>query len=133
MRVDGEGGDAALASYAAIREVSQPHRLARSASADACRCASLYVHAGVDSELPLNRQSEVRCCGNAIRKGYSKHTPAPTSFTATIISGMVAIVRRPHNLDTLAWRTGRLTVGILMMTGPRPVDFIVVKGRTAEL
>ncbi len=37
------------------------------------------------------------------------------------------------NLDTLAWRTGRLTVGVFDDDRPGgPIDFIVVRGRRPQ-
>jgi serine/threonine protein phosphatase 1 len=131
-----KGGDAALASYggdaAAVPQAHidwldglpllhlDPHRL--------------YVHAGVDPDLPLDRQSEATLLWKRYPKGY------PHGFGARhVVHGHDNFPEGPllydgrSNLDTLAWRTGRLVIGIFddAIAGG-PVDFIVVQGPAAE-
>jgi serine/threonine protein phosphatase 1 len=130
-----KGGDAALASYGGDpAAVPQSHiawldRL-RLMHVDAHR---LYVHAGVDPDLPLDRQSEVTLLWKRYPKGYSK-----SYGSLHVVHGHDNFPDGPllyegrTNLDTLAWRTGRLTVGIFDDDRPGgPVDFIVVKGSPA--
>lgn len=132
----GKGGDAALASYGGDPAgVPQTHiawldRL-RPMYLDAHR---LYVHAGVDPEIPLDRQSEATLLWKRYPKGYADgfgkfhvvhgHDNFP--------DGPLLYTGRT-NLDTLAWRTGRLTVGVFDDDKPGgPVDFIVVRGPPAS-
>ena len=44
--------------------------MARPAAADACRTHRVYVHAGVDPELPLEQQSEATLLWKRYPKGY---------------------------------------------------------------
>jgi serine/threonine protein phosphatase 1 len=131
-----KGGDAALASYGGDPAAVPPAHIAwldrlRLMHEDAHR---LYVHAGVDPELPLDRQSETTLLWKRYPKGFpdgygelhvvhghDNHPDGPLLYAGRT------------NLDTLAWRTGRLTVGIFDDDRPGgPVDFIVVKGPPAE-
>jgi serine/threonine protein phosphatase 1 len=131
-----KGGDAALASYGGDPAAVPPAHIAwldrlRLMHEDAHR---LYVHAGVDPELPLDRQSETTLLWKRYPKGFpdgygelhvvhghDNHPDGPLLYAGRT------------NLDTLAWRTGRLTIGIFDDDRPGgPVDFIVVKGPPAE-
>jgi serine/threonine protein phosphatase 1 len=94
----------------------------------------LYVHAGVDPEMPLDRQSDATLLWKRYPKGFSGgfgklhvvhgHDNFPDG--PLLYDGRT-------NLDTQAWRTGRLTVGVFddEIAGG-PLDFIVVKGAAAE-
>lgn len=130
-----KGGDAALRSYGGDpAAVPQAHvawldRL-RLTHVDAHR---LYVHAGVDPEISLDRQSEATLLCKRYPKGFSGgfgelhvvhgHDNDP--------DGPLLFQGRT-NLDTLAWRTGRLTIGVFDDDrAGGPVDFIVVKGPPA--
>jgi serine/threonine protein phosphatase 1 len=131
----GKGGDAALASYGGdLAAVPASHigwldRL-QLLHVDAHR---LYVHAGVDPELPLDQQ----CEATLLCKRY------PSEFsggfgTLHVIHGHDNHPEGPllyegrTNLDTLAWRTGRLTVGVFDDDRPGgPIDFIVIRGAPA--
>jgi len=127
-----KGGDEALASYGgAIADVPQAHidwlnRL-QLLHVDAFR---LYVHAGVDPDLPLSQQSE----RTLLWKRYPKDFPG--GFGALhVVHGHDNCPDGPllyegrTNLDTLAWRTGRLTIGVFDDDRPGgPSDFIVVNG-----
>ena len=128
----GKGGDAALASYGGgPAEVPASHldwldRL-QLLHVDAHR---LYVHAGVDPDLPLDRQSEATLLNKRYPKefsggfgtlhvvhGHDNHPEGPLLYEGRT------------NLDTLAWRTGRLTVGVFDDDRPGgPIDFFVVEG-----
>jgi serine/threonine protein phosphatase 1 len=131
-----KGGDAALASYGGDpAAVPQTHiawldRLSLM-HADAHR---LYVHAGVDPEIALDRQSETTLLWKRYPKGF------PDGFGKLhVVHGHDNFPDGPllyegrTNLDTLAWRTGRLTVGIFDDDrAGGPVDFITVKGPPAQ-
>jgi len=130
-----EGGDATLASYGGNpADVPQTHiawldRL-RLIYVDEQR---VYVHAGVDPEIPLERQSETILLCKRYPDGFSHgfgklhvvhgHDNFP--------DGPLLYEGRT-NLDTLAWKTGRLMVGIFDdERAGGPVDFIVVRGPPA--
>jgi serine/threonine protein phosphatase 1 len=130
-----KGGDAALASYGGdVDAVPQAHiawldRL-QLMHVDAHR---VYVHAGVDPEVPLDRQEEVTLLWKRYPKGY------PSGFGELhVVHGHdndpdgPLLYEGRTNLDTAAWRTGRLTVGVF--DGDKaggPVDFIVIAGPPA--
>ena len=130
-----KGGDAALASYGGGPAAVPQIHIAwldqlRLKYIDAHR---VYVHAGVDPETPLDRQSEATLLWKRYPKGFSGgfgnlhvvhgHDNFP--------DGPLLFEGRT-NLDTLAWRTGRLTVGVFDDDRPGgPVDFIVVRGPPA--
>ena len=130
-----KGGDAALASYGGDpAAVPQDHidwldRL-QLMHVDAHR---IYVHAGVDPEIALDQQSEATLLWKRYPKGFSggfgdRH----------VVHGHDNFPEGPllyqgrTNLDTLAWRTGRLTIGVFDDDrAGGPVDFIVVRGSPA--
>jgi len=127
-----KGGDAALASYGgASAAVPQAHiawldRLPLT-HVDAHR---LYVHAGVEPGVPLDRQSETTLLWKRYPKGN------PDGFGERhVVHGHDNDPEGPllypgrTNLDTAAWRTGRLTVGVFDDDRPGgPVDLIEVRG-----
>jgi serine/threonine protein phosphatase 1 len=93
----------------------------------------IYVHAGLDLEVPLERQSETTLLWKRYPKGF------PDGFGRFhVVHGHDNCPEGPllydgrTNLDTLAWRTGRLTVGVFDDATPGgPVDFILIKGAPA--
>jgi serine/threonine protein phosphatase 1 len=130
-----KGGDAALASYGGDPAAVPPSHLAwldglLLMHVDHHR---IYVHAGVDPALPLDQQSEATLLWKRYPKGFSggygeRH----------VVHGHDNFPEGPllhegrTNLDTLAWRTGRLAIGVFDDNRPGgPVDFIVVKGSPA--
>jgi serine/threonine protein phosphatase 1 len=127
-----KGGDAALASYGGDpAHVPQSHLdwLDRLAPYHVDR-HRLYVHAGVDPQTPLDLQREETLLWKRYPKGYSEgfgdlhvvhgHDNNP--------DGPLLYPGRT-NLDTLAWRTGRLTIGVFDDDRPGgPIDFIVING-----
>jgi serine/threonine protein phosphatase 1 len=127
-----KGGDAALASYGGDpAAVPQAHigwldRLPLT-HVDAHR---LYVHAGVEPGVPLDRQSETTLLWKRYPKGN------PDGFGERhVVHGHDNDPEGPllypgrTNLDTAAWRTGRLTVGVFDDDRPGgPVDLIEVRG-----
>jgi serine/threonine protein phosphatase 1 len=130
-----KGGDAALASYGGDpANVPQVHigwlDGLRPFYVDTHR---LYVHAGVDPKIALDGQREETLLWKRYPKGNSDgfgdlhvvhgHDNYP--------DGPLLYEGRT-NLDTLAWRTGRLTIGVFDDDRPGgPVDFIVIKGTPA--
>jgi serine/threonine protein phosphatase 1 len=130
-----KGGDAALASYGGDPAAVPQSHIAwldqlRLMHVDTHR---LYVHAGVDPEIPLGRQNEATLLWKRYPKGFSG------GFGELhVVHGHDNFPEGPlvyegrTNLDTLAWRTGRLTIGVFDDDRPGgPVDFIVVRGPPA--
>jgi serine/threonine protein phosphatase 1 len=127
-----KGGDAALQSYGGDAASVPQADIAwldglRLMHIDAHR---VYVHAGVDPELPLDRQPEQVLLWKRYPKGY------PGGFeNFHVVHGHDNFPEGPllyegrTNFDTAAWRTGRLVIGIFDDTkAGGPVDFIVVIG-----
>ena len=130
-----KGGDAALASYGDDPANVPPAHIAwldrlLPFHVDVYR---LYVHAGVDPKVSLDGQPEETLLWKRYPKGYSdgfgnlhvvhghdNHPDGPLLYESRT------------NLDTLAWRTGRLTIGVFDDDRPGgPVDFIVISGTPA--
>jgi Calcineurin-like phosphoesterase len=73
----------------------------------------VYVHAAVDPEIPLKQQSERTLLWKRYPDGYGKghgrrhvvHGHHATAQGPIVMSGKT-------NLDSLAWKTGRLVVGV---------------------
>jgi serine/threonine protein phosphatase 1 len=131
-----KGGDAALASYGGD-PAAVPHAHIdwldglRLIHVDAHR---LYVHAGVDPETPLDRQGEATLVWKRYPKGFTGGYG-----TLHVVHGHDNSPDGPllyegrTNLDTLAWRTGRLTIGVFDdVRSGGPVDFIMIRGAPAE-
>jgi serine/threonine protein phosphatase 1 len=130
-----KGGDTALASYGGDPASVPPSHIdwlerLGLMHVDAHR---LYVHAGVDPELPLSEQTEATLLWKRYPKGFSGGFG-----DLHVVHGHDNFPEGPllyegrTNLDTLAWRTGRLTVGVFDDDRPGgPVDFIVVRGAPA--
>jgi serine/threonine protein phosphatase 1 len=130
-----KGGDTALASYGGDPAAVPQTHIAwldelQLMHVDAHR---LYVHAGVDPEIPLDRQSETTLLWKRYPKGFSGgfgklhvvHGHDNFRDGPLLYEGRT-------NLDTLAWRTGRLTIGIFEDDRPGgPVDLIMVRGLPA--
>src|SRR5664279_4928978 len=128
----GKGGDAALASYGGD-PTAVPH--AHIAWLDGLLLLNLdahrlYVHAGIDPDIPLDRQSETTLLTKRYPKGFSggygeRHVVHGHDNDP---DGPLLFEGRT-NLDTAAWRTGRLVVGVFDDDrAGGPVDFIAVRG-----
>jgi serine/threonine protein phosphatase 1 len=128
----GKGGDAALASYGGDAAAVPSAHIAwldglLPLYLDAHR---LYVHAGVDPDVPLERQSVTTLFSKRYPKGFSggygeRHVVHGHDNDP---DGPLLFEGRT-NLDTAAWRTGRLIVGVFDDDRPGgPVDFIAVRG-----
>jgi Calcineurin-like phosphoesterase len=130
-----KGGDSALASYGgAAGGVPQSHidwlDGLKLIHLDAHR---LYVHAGVECDVPLDRQDQ----HTLLWKRYPKGFPGGYGKFHVVhghdnCPGGPLLYGGRTNLDTLAWRTGRLTIGIFDDDTPGgPVDFIEIRGASA--
>ena len=130
-----KGGDAALASYGRDPAAVPQSHIAwldqlRLMHVDTHR---LYVHAGVDPDISLARQNEATLLWKRYPKGFSG------GFGELhVVHGHDNFPEGPllyqgrTNLDTLAWRTGRLTIGVFDDDRPGgPIDFIEVRGPSA--
>lgn len=130
-----KGGKAALASYGDdIASIPAAHTDWLDALVllhdDAHR---LYVHAGVDPTLPLAAQSE----RVLMTKRYAKGEAGGYGVRHVVhghdnqVDGPVLVEGR-SNLDTAAWRTGRLTIGVFDDDVPGgPVELMTVQGPAA--
>jgi serine/threonine protein phosphatase 1 len=130
-----KGGDAALASYGGDPAAVPPNHLAWLDGMPLMHVDDhrVYVHAGVDPEVPLDQQSETTLLWKRYPKGF------PGGFGGRhVVHGHDNSPEGPllyegrTNLDTRAWRTGRLVIGVFEDDRPGgPVDFMVVRGRPA--
>jgi serine/threonine protein phosphatase 1 len=131
----GKGGDDALASYGGDAAAVPESHLAwldglRLIYTDRHR---VYVHAGVDPGMALSDQSET----TLLCKRYPKEDQ--TGFgDFHVVHGHdncpegPLLYRGRTNLDTLAWRTGRLTIGVFDDDKPGgPIDLLIVRGPAA--
>lgn len=127
----GKGGDTALASYGGDPVAVPQSHIAWLDGLQLMHVDNhrVYVHAGVDPEVPLDQQSETTLLWKRYPRGFSDgfgelhvvhgHDNFP--------EGPLLYAGRT-NLDTLAWRTGRLVIGVFDDDRPGgPVDFIVVE------
>lgn len=94
----------------------------------------IYVHAGVDPSLPLIAQSEKALTTKRYAKtdiggygarhvvhGHDNHVDGPL------------LLEGRSNLDTCAWRTGRLVIGVFSDDTPGgPVELIEIRGAPLE-
>jgi len=94
----------------------------------------IYVHAGLDAGVPLDRQSET----TLLNKRYPKGDEAGFG-TFHVVHGHDNCPQGPllyqgrSNLDALAWRTGRLVIGVFDdANAGGPVDLIEVRGPPAD-
>jgi serine/threonine protein phosphatase 1 len=125
-----KGGDTALASYGNPAVVPDAHL----AWLDGLRLMHVdryrvYVHAGVDPEVPLDAQSETTLLWKRYPKGFSSgHGEFHVVHGHDNFPEGPLLYEGRTNLDTLAWRTGRLVIGVFDDDRPGgPVDFIVIK------
>ncbi|OKO86846.1 metallophosphoesterase family protein [Bradyrhizobium sp. AS23.2] len=132
------GGNETLASYGefipgvSLRSVIPQHHLEWIAElptffADSKR---VFVHAGLDPRLPLNQQSE----RTLLWKRYPKDTSSGHG-SRHVVHGHQAEERGPivsggkTNLDTMAWKTGRLVIGVFFDEKPGgAIEFLEILG-----
>jgi serine/threonine protein phosphatase 1 len=126
------GGDTTIKSYGGdpskvpLRDIEWLDRLALM-HVDRQR---IYVHAGLDPELPLDRQTERTLLWKRYPEGYA------AGFGGRhVVHGHDSFVDGPKlcegrtNLDTRAWKTGRLVIAVFDDDRPGgPIDFVTVQG-----
>ena len=133
------GGKETLSSYGlgaspgSLQGVIPPHHLEWIASrpsffADKKR---VFVHAGVDPRLPLDQQNERTLLWKRYPKGSeSGHRGRHVVHGHDANQSCPITSRDKTNLDTMAWRTGRLVVGVFADESPGgAVEFLEVSGR----
>jgi serine/threonine protein phosphatase 1 len=131
-----KGGDATIASYGGDPSAIPGDDVAwldglPLLHVDANR---IFVHAGLDPALPLDAQPVHTLLWKRYPKGDKQ------GFGGRhVVHGHHSVADGPElyegrtNLDTLAWRTGRLVTGVFDDARPGgPVDFVVVKGPPAS-
>lgn len=95
----------------------------------------VYVHAAVDPKMPMDGQNKQtllwECYGRTDPGGWRwKHV---VHGHEQFEDGPILLPSRT-NLDTKAWRTGRLVIGVFDDDQPGgPIDLIEVKGRPYSL
>ena len=130
----GNGGDATIASYRGRRDLVAEH-LAWVESLPPMHVDEhrVFVHAGVDPDVPLDEQAEKTLLwkrypqdegqGHGARHVVHGHDPNQ--------DGPLKHAGRT-DLDTLAWATGRLVVGVFDdAKAGGPIDLIEVRRRLA--
>ena len=121
------GGEQTLRSYGARPENSGSIRVVPAAHLDWIAKLGLlhvdrhrvFVHAGVDPAIPLDRQSERTLLWKRYPAGSGEghgHRHVVHGHQATIKAPVVT--RSRTNLDALAWKTGRLVVGVFEDAAP---------------
>jgi serine/threonine protein phosphatase 1 len=130
------GGDSALQSYGGdpsnvpADDIDWLDRLALMHVDD----HRVYLHAGLERELPLDRQTERTLlwkrypdddtdgfCGRHIVHGHDSVVDGPKLFEGR------------SNLDTQAWRTGRLVIAVFDDGTPGgPIELLTVQGASSE-
>jgi serine/threonine protein phosphatase 1 len=125
-----KGGDATLASYGGDVTSIPPEHIDWLDALPLIHDDThrIYLHAGVDPSLPLIAQSDKVLT----TKRYAK-TETGGYGARHVVHGHDNQVEGPllfegrSNLDTAAWRTGRLVIGVFDDETPGgPQDFIVV-------
>ena len=125
------GGDAVIKSYGGDPSKVPPgdiELLDRLALMHVDR-QRIYVHAGLDPELPLDRQAEKTLLWKRYPEGYA------IDFDGRhVVHGHDSFVDGPKlyagrtNLDTRGWRTGRLVIAVFDDDKPGgPIDFVTVQ------
>ena len=128
------GGDATIMSYQGRRDLIASHL----AWIEALPCMHVdahrvYVHGGVDPAMPLDAQPEKTLLWKRYPPGakdghgafHVVHGHDPNQDGPLRLAGRT-------DLDTLAWATGRLVVGVFDDAQPGgPIDFIEVRRRPA--
>lgn len=132
------GGDATLGSYGAdldyLRRAIPDAHLAWLKDLPLVHVDQhrVFAHAGVDQLLPLDRQNEETVLWKRYpprsKKGHGRrhlvHGHDGTLSAPVVTAGK-------SNLDGLAWKTGRLVVGVYADDRPGPaVDYIEINGPT---
>jgi serine/threonine protein phosphatase 1 len=131
-----KGGDAALQSYGGdTAAVPQAHLAWLDQLPLMYRDRyRLYVHAGVDAGISLGQQTEQ----TLLNKRYPQGDPSGFG-ELHVVHGHDNCPEGPllyqgrSNLDALAWRTGRLVIGVFDdAKAGGPVDLIEVRGPPAD-
>jgi serine/threonine protein phosphatase 1 len=93
----------------------------------------IFVHAGVDPDVPLDAQSEHTLLWKRYRQGdKGGHGDRHVVHGHNAFADGPELYEGRTNLDTQAWRTGRLVTGVFDDAKPGgPVDFVVVRGPPA--
>ncbi len=136
------GGSMTLASYGEIvpgvllRDVIPQHHLEWIAKLPAYFAdpKRVFVHAGLDPRLPLNQQSERALLWRRYPKdSKSGHGSRHVVHGHHAEAGGPIVSPGRTNLDTMAWKTGRLVVGVFLDEKPGgAVEFLGISGDPLE-
>jgi serine/threonine protein phosphatase 1 len=91
----------------------------------------VYVHAAVDSGIPLKQQSERTLLWKLYPGGYSKgHGRRHVVHGHHATPQAPIVTRGKTNLDSMAWKTGRLVVGVFEDDQPGAAsDYLEILGQ----
>ena len=128
------GGDATILSYHDQKDAAARHlRWIETLPAIHVDAHRIFVHAGVDPQIPLDRQQDKTLLWKRLPRdnaeGYGGrhvvHGHDPNEDGPLLHEGRT-------DLDTLAWHTGRLVVGVFDDALPGgPIDLIEIRRRGA--
>jgi serine/threonine protein phosphatase 1 len=134
------GGSTTLASYGPLSDPSDPAVV----PPDHLRWLAglpllhvdphrVYVHAAVDPDVPLQQQREQTLLWKRYPDGFSKGHGERHVVHGHHADPKAPIVSRGKtNLDALAWKTGRLIVGVFDDARPGgAVDYLDIRGEPA--
>jgi serine/threonine protein phosphatase 1 len=91
----------------------------------------VYVHAAVDPQIPLKQQSERTLLWKLYPEGYGKgHGRRHVVHGHHSTPHAPVVTRGKTNLDSLAWKTGRLVIGVFDDDQPGPASqYIEIRGQ----
>lgn len=138
----GNGGGATLKSYGyADRDILTPFKGSLESDLNWMNSLPLYyqdkhrifVHADVDPDLPMDQQSDEFMMWNRVEKHEPVGYPRFHVVHGHMQYGDGPILTDGRtNLDTFAWYTGRLAIGVFDDDKPGgPVDTLIVTGSPA--
>ena len=94
----------------------------------------VFVHAGIDPNCPLDEQDAENMMWKSIQTMTTAATTSATSYTGHHQHAHGPIFKKNRtDLDTLAWYTGRLAIGVFDDAAPGgPIEVLEVHGEPFE-
>jgi serine/threonine protein phosphatase 1 len=90
----------------------------------------VYVHAAVDAAISLKQQTEHTLLWRRYTEGYDKGHGRRHIVHGHHANPKAPIVTRGKtDLDSMAWETGRLLVGVFNDDGPGASDYLEILGQ----
>ena len=92
----------------------------------------IFVHAAVDPEVPLDQQSEQTLLWKRyLPRADVGHGNRHVVHAHHAMAGGPILMNNKTNLDTLAWKTGRLVVGVFEDKAGGPTEILEITARGA--